>query len=170
MQRKTNKLNLQKNREIKRGKRGFTLVELAVVLGLLVMLVSMVVSFSVLIKDFVNASEDEYTFLEEHAVLKDRFCLWASENDTPDAVFTVGADHTLTLSKNGAVKTVTVSDGVLSLGDVQVPDLETVDGVSFYSNGKLIKCTAVRCDEDGAVVEELSFVFFPRSAALVQGG
>lgn len=143
------------------GKRGFTLVELSVVLALVVILTAMTVSFSVLMNGYAAESEAEYGYLEDHADLKDALCDWLAEMDTQGNSFSVSADYK-TLTVDG--QDVTFSGGTLYLGvEKQLPGLENIDRVKFEisDDGKLIKCTTYRYGENGQEMVN-SFVFARR--------
>lgn len=161
MCRKTRNIKVQKPHNSSLGKSGFTLVELSVVLALIAILTTMIASFSVLMNGFASESKTEYKFSEDHATLKDVFGIWIAENDAKGNVFAVGIDGTLTV----AGRSVSFSDGVLSLGEKQRSGLDSIDGVSFTTNGKLLKCVTYRIGKNGERTEN-SFVFSLRAADL----
>lgn len=149
---------VQKYHNAKHGRGGYTLVELCVVLALLAILTTMIVSFSVLMNGFAAENKAQYEFLEDHAALRRRLCAWAAENDVEGCVFTANDDGTLTVAANGTEKAVSFSDGILTLGEDQRSGLDAIEGVTFTSNGKLVKCTAYRKEKNGVRMES-SFVF-----------
>ena len=63
-------------------KRGFTLVELSVAIFLVAIIVTMIVSFSVLVSNNLNKSKAEYSFLEQCSSLKTTITNYTSENDS----------------------------------------------------------------------------------------
>jgi len=162
---KTRNYQVQKPHNAKPGKSGFTLVELCVVLALLAILATMTVSFSVLMNGFAAENKAEYEFLEDHATLKETLGVWAAENDVTGSVFKINEDGTLTVTENGVEQNVSFADGVLTLGGEQKAGLDTIDGVIFTSNDKLIKCVTYRTAKDGERIEH-SFVFSLRSGVI----
>ncbi len=150
-----------------RGKGGFTLVELCVVLALLGILSAMTVSFSVLMNGFAAENKAEYEFLEDHSTLKKTLCTWVAENDLSDSVFAVSDDGMLTVAENGIEKSVSFADGLLTLDGEQKARLDAIDGISFIAGEKLIKCVAYRITDNGERIEN-SFVFSLRCAKLAE--
>lgn len=174
MYRKAKMFKIQESHTAKRGKGGFTLVELSIVLALLAILMSMVVSFSVLMDGFTAQNRAEYGFLEDHAKLKETLCSWANENDVSGSVFTITDATTLTVvtvdeaTGNETRKSVSFDFNdentlVLSLGDEDVVLADT-DGVTFSTYGKLIKC--VSCHGE----QSRSFVFSLHNGTIMVGG
>ena len=159
---------MQKPHNAKPGKSGFTLVELCVVLALLAILAAMIASFSVLMNGFVAENKAEYEFLEDHSTLKGVLEIWAAENDVTGSTFKVDEDGILSVTENGIEKNVSFSDGILALGGEQKAGFDTIDGVIFTANDKLIKCMTYRIEKDGARIER-SFVFSLR-CAVIEGG
>ena len=162
---KTRNYQVQKPHNAKPGKSGFTLVELCVVLALLAILATMTVSFSVLMNGFAAENKAEYEFLEDHATLKETLGVWAAENDVTGSVFKINEDGTLTVTENGVEQNVSFADGVLTLGGEQKAGLDTIDGVIFTANDKLIKCVTYRIAENGERIEH-SFVFSLRCGVI----
>lgn len=156
-----NNRKIRIKQSVKCGKSGFTLVELCVVLALLAILSTMIATFSVLMSDMATESKQEYDFLEDCAKLKEELCHWSAENDTPTSVFTVNNDGTLTAAENN----VSFSGGVLLLGEKRIEGLDTVEGITFSTENKLIKCVAYRSDSKGKRMES-SFVFSLRAGAV----
>lgn len=141
-------------------KRGFTIVELTIALALLAIFTSMVVSFSVLMKESATDSSAEYGFLEDAFTIKEEVTKWAAEEDY------TGADIDIVdgkLTANG--KAVKLENGVLTLGEKSYVGLGDCDGIAFTSHesGELIKCRAFRVKENGQVLESV-FVFALRCA------
>lgn len=158
------------------GKRGFTLVELSVVLALVVILTAMTVSFSVLMNGYAAESEAEYGYLEDHADLKDALCDWLAEMDVSDNEF-VANGGTLTVGQEyfGTVvgEEVSFSDGKLIVKDsgetepkkILLSGLENIESIVFIVSDdfKLIKCiTTSRGGESGQTIMTNSFVFARR--------
>lgn len=165
MCRKNVTTNVQKSHKVLCGKRGFTVVELSVVLALMAILVTLIISFSVLMSGFSEGNKVEYAFLKEHAALKDALCSWVAENDGPDSVFSIDNDGTLTVTANGNERTVYYTDGALSLVGARIMWLDAIDGVVFTVNDKLIKCVTYRNRENGEPIE-CSFVLCIRSGRI----
>lgn len=72
---------LQKNSIKKSGKRGFTLVELSVVLALVAIVTVMIVSFSIMMEKFSASAQAEYKFLEDSGKLKEQIITEISRYD-----------------------------------------------------------------------------------------
>ena len=159
--------NVQKSHNVTRGKCGFTLVELSVVLALLAILTTMIISFSVLMSGFAEGSKAEYAFLEDHAALKDALCSWVAENDEADSVFSITDNGVLTLANGMTGKVVLFRNGVLSMGAKQVANLGSIDSVVFTANDKLIKCVTSGIGMNGERIE-CSFVLFIRCGSIVE--
>lgn len=158
-----------RGRITQRGKRGFTLVELSVVLALVALLSTMVVSFSVFFSGFVNGNNAEYDYLEDHAALKDSLCTWLAEQDGEQSIFTPSADG-LTVT-NGTSQTVTFSDGVLTMGESTVKNLDGIHAVRFSvdEDETLIKCETFRFSDSGKKTA-CTFVFYVRCGTVEGGG
>jgi prepilin-type N-terminal cleavage/methylation domain-containing protein len=162
---KARDIKVQKSHNESCGKGGFTLVELCVVLALLAILTTMIVSFSVLMNGFVAENKAEYEFLEDHAMLKERLCTWVAENDVSGSVFAINESGMLTVTENGTERSVSFAGGVLSLDDEKIKGFDAIDGMSFTSNEKLIKCVTYRTEKGGQRVEN-SFVFSLRCGVI----
>ena len=116
-----------KNRKRKNGKRGFTLVELCVVLFLIVLLSSMTATFSALVSKQTENLQSYYTFMEQCTMLRADVTDWLYDNITADEGFTV-------------------DDGILSVGDnAYEQTFSEIQEMIFTANddGDLLKCTAV---------------------------
>lgn len=168
MSKQTRNGKLQKSHK-KLGKRGFGLVELVVAMALVAILSVAVYSFYEMMHLSADKNIAAYDSLEECSDLKLAFCRWAAEQDIPGAVFTVGADGSLTVRNDSEEKQVQFSHGVLRLGgDSNVTGFEQVKRISFSTNpatestgaGSLIKCVVE--DEKGEVSH---FVFALRCAS-----
>ena len=150
---KTNKIN-----RIGRGKKGFTLVELSVVLALIGILTAMIATFSVLMRNHAANTQADYEFLEDRSRIKTVIKDWVAENDVEGAVFSVSSDGELSVSNAQNVSRVSFSNGVLSLGEKNVASFNSVDDISFSSAGGLVKCVISYIDSDKREAEA-SFVF-----------
>lgn len=142
---------MQKSHNAKRGKGGFTLAELSVVLALLVIVGTMIISFSALMSGFAAENKAQYEYLEDHTALREMLCTWVAENDLPDSVFSVAEDGALTVAGNGGNKIVRFADAVLFLGESREAGFDAIDGVSFSTNGKLE--TTVHSTRDAAAAD-----------------
>lgn len=146
------------------GKRGYTLVELCVVLALIAILSTMTVSFSALMSGYARSNKAQYNFLEDCAEVKENVNEWAYQADSANTVFAVSTDGTLTVTGNSE-QTVHFANGVLFLGEKEVDSLEEIDSLAFYTNGNLIKCVIHRTDDNGKEWEH-SFVFSLRCGTI----
>ena len=144
------------------SKKGFTLVELCVVLALIGIFFTMAASFSILMKNFVWETQIKYDFSKDSAVFKDALCKWIAENDVPTCVISTDENGMLAVSVDGEEKSVRFTDGVLSLGEEQEILLGSVSGITFTSRGKLIKCEVYGVGKNGERLEN-AFVFSLRS-------
>ena len=145
------------------GKRGFTLVELSVVIALLAILVTMTVTFTMAMNGFVGVNRAEYDYLEEHSKLKEEISNWIAKNDAQGNVFEVekgteGTCDVLNLFINGDnsnCQNAYFKNNRLELNGVE-SEFDSIASVTFETifydkNGdgsqnadeenKLIKCT-----------------------------
>ena len=148
-------------------KRGFTLVELTVVMALVAILMVMIVSFSTMMGDFAGAEESEYAFLEDVSALKETLSDWVAENDVEGNVFYVQNDYH-GIGFMNLVKTtradVSFGGGTLET-DTQVlrAGLDEIESISFKipDAGSLVKCTVT-----GTAGGSVDFVIALRSAEI----
>ena len=158
---------MQKSNIDKRGKSGFTLVELSVALALVAIVTTMMVSFSVAFKGFVNSNESEFAFYEDSDKLKQELGAWLAENDEPDCVFSTTSNISLNVEIGANGKAANFARGVLYMGDKRVEGLNAIDGATFEVSEKLIKCTTYR--KRGIKGRaECSFVFYIRSGRITE--
>ncbi len=151
MDRKHRITNASKQNIAKRGKSGFTLAELCIVLAIVVISSAMIVSFSASMKQFATSNQEEYDFLEDCGAVRDGLYRWIAEKDGPDA------DFSDILEKDFIVR-----GGTLVLdSDTRIEDLDTIRRVSFKREGNLIKCEITRVGSDSA---SKSYVFALRCA------
>ncbi len=159
MGRKHRITNASKQNIAKRGKGGFTLAELCIVLAIVVISSAMIVSFATSMKQFATSSQEEYDFLEDCGAVRDGLCRWIAEKDAPNADFSdiVGKDFA-------------VSGGTLDLGNnTKFENLDTIGKITFEINEdkNLIKCEITRVGSDSA---GKSLVFALRCANSDGGG
>ncbi|MBQ9735720.1 MAG: type II secretion system protein [Clostridia bacterium] len=145
------------------GKRGFTLVELVIVIALLAILTAMTVSFSVLVSGYAKDSRAVTDYTEDCATAKEAVIAYVRARDVSGTVFTL-TDGSLTASDGTGI---TFSDGVLTLGDKTVTGLDTVKGITADQSGKLIRITLQPTDESER--EDFVFVLALRSATVEVG-
>ena len=157
---------MQKSNIDKRGKSGFTLVELSVALALVAIVTTMMVSFSVVFNGFVESNRAEFAFYEQSDKLKQELKSWLAEIDSPQHRFNTEEGVTLNAETNvtGSGKSVYLVGGELHMGDKLVSGFDAIDGVSFELSEKLIKCTTYRKAGNGRI--ECSFVFYVRSGSV----
>ena len=132
----------------KRGKGGFTLAEVCIVLAIVAISSAMIVAFSVSMKQFLTSNAEEYEFLEDCAAVEEALYEWIAENNGEG------------ISNDIAFQ---VSNGELPFGNIK--DLHTIDKVSFDINGDgdLIRCDIYRIGSESV---DKSYVF----ALRCQGG
>ncbi|MBR6794702.1 MAG: prepilin-type N-terminal cleavage/methylation domain-containing protein, partial [Clostridia bacterium] len=122
-------------------KRGFTLVELLVVLALLAILTAMIVSFSVLVSGYAKESRAAADYTEDCTVAKEAILSWVKSENVSEIAF---------------------AEGVLTLGAEARSGLETIRSISFDQSEKLLKCTLEPREE---TFDPYVFVVFVRSNA-----
>jgi len=141
-----------------RGKGGFTLAELCIVLAIVAIVSAMIVSFSVSMGDFANSNAEEYDFLEDCAILEEALYKWIAEQDKP------GANFDEILPK----ESIKVQNGTLKIDNNHaVNNLHTITEISFGINDakNLIKCTITPADSESEKV-----LVFALRCAIEQGG
>ena len=153
--------NKAKNRNGIGGKRGFTLVELSVVLLLLSILLGMTATFTVLARQNNKKANDDVAFLDEVTSIKNAVTAWASERDTEGTVYRVDADGSLWIDDDAFALT----EDSLLLGEKKLDGIEKVQGITFSSNQTLIKCTLWR-ESAGGARDERTFVFAPQCGSI----
>ena len=162
---KTRSTKVQKQNKKSVGKRGFTLVELSVVMALVAILATMTVSFTVLMSGFANDSRAEYEYLEEYSNLKEALSNWLQENDIDGATFNAFTVESNGFYVNKIEKHVHFENDTLYLGN-ETKSFDSIDSVTFAAiDGKLIKCTTTRKNSE----QTMSFVFYPRFATITGG-
>ena len=172
---------IAKQHNAQNGKRGFTLVELVVVMALLAILATMIVTFSGLMSDFVAKEQAEYDFLEDVSVLKESLSNWIAENDVDKVE---GPEFVLLKDeRTGLYPRIKYSDGqdviehavmlngdILSLSGKSPTVLDEISYITFECVGtNLLKCTAYRYVDGEETPKTISFVVALRCAT-VEGG
>ena len=148
----------------KLGKRGYSLVELCIVLALIAVVATAVVSFYRLMSGTLNDTRVAYAYLEDHNALKKAFDEWAAEKDVPGSVFSVKGDGKILCIDDQEVK---FSSGHLFLGDKYEMGFDQISGMTFEIDDeeKLIKCITYYEYKDGTRVES-HFVFTLRCGTI----
>ena len=169
---------VEKPNKVKNNKRGFTLVELTIVMAILAIVIGITVSFSVLMKDVTADNRDEYEFLEQNTELKDAICAWVAENDVMGSPFTANGD-TLIVENAGKKMTLRLSNGRLYYSDyeqqkniVLETDLDEIDQMIFSVKGgqKHLKCETNHENDEGNTVLTNAFVISLRLGTMKQEG
>lgn len=144
------------------GKRGFTLVELVIVIVLLVLVVGLIASFVTVTSRFVTANNQIVAFGEQATDVRDALSLWLSASDTADTTYRVAADGTLSVDGTPVL----LQDGTLSLGTYSLDGVTQVESITFAASGGVIRCTLTRLGT-GETAETFSFLLAPRSATVL---
>lgn len=114
-------------------RRGYTLVELTVVMALIVILTGMIISFTSLtsfrVKQATAATDCMDAFTEYREGVTEGFALIDAASDTP---FLVVVD--------GALLTIRGKD---TIGDMDFPPSEHIDSVTVETNGTLLRITVL---------------------------
>lgn len=158
----------------KMSKRGFTLVELSIVLALIAIITGMTVTFSVLMNKFAAENTEKYDFLQDCAVVEKAIIEWVAENSDAKTVFTIDADkkalnlinHPNGDETNTTQWTTGLKNGTFALGAKTIAGVGTVYRVEFKFNDAktLIKCTLFMGEGDDSFSS--SFVFAPRLGSI----
>ena len=169
---------MQKLNKTKNSKRGFTLVELTIVMALVVIVSAITVSFSVMMKDLTAGNRDEYQFMEQHDTLKEEISNWVAENDLKGSKFTVFGDRVMVELEDGTVKTLRFSNGALYYSDTKLnknvilaKELDEIDYISFSMQVKgekrLLQCVTAHNNEDSQTTVTNLFVLSLRFGNMV---
>ena len=138
--------------------KGSTLVELTVVLAVIAIVMTMIVSFTVLIKRHQSKNDQEFLFLEKTSDLKKDILEWFTFTDGDSTLYSI-QNGELVATVGGVRSSVLFFDGVLTVGEDRITT-QGVDGVLFFSQGQVIKCTFYATI--GNKQKQISFVFSPR--------
>ena len=154
---------MQKQNKRSVGKRGFTLVELSVVIALLAILATMTVTFTVMMSDVSDDIRSEYEYLEDYSKAKEDISKWLKENDVAGKVFVLIEPVQNFTTKYKKIY-VNVGDSVeyVPIDYVKCDSIDDVffEIVSYGTEDELIKCTITQKDPD----RTMSFVYAPRYA------
>ena len=171
MSKETRNCKLQQSHK-KLGKRGYSLVELCIVLALIAVVATAVVSFYRLMSGTLNDTRVAYAYLEDHDALKKKFDEWAAEKDTPGSVFSVKdggnkKDDKILCIDDQEVK---FSNGKLFFGGQYESGFDHISGMTFELDEvkKLIKCVTYYEYNGGDRVES-HFVFSLRCGTISNG-
>ena len=143
------------------GKCGFTLAELLVTMGLLVILTAMVVSFSVLISEYTGKSSEDTDRIGECHEIKEAVMAYVTENDVVGKSFDTAA-------LRGCF-----GNGALMLPNgTSVENLRSVASISVDQSGKLLKFTITFLPMETAEMTPAPYVFVVavQNAEIAQGG
>ena len=144
---------MRKNQPLKQ-RRGFTLVELTIVLTVMAIISSMIVSFSVLISAQVNKNDARADFLEQTATFRTQIQQEFAKIDAANARFTVSVDNNS--------KKVFFGASEYSSFD-QHTQIESVD---VQANGNLLKIIIT----NNSLKETQSFLLLSHCGATFIGG
>ncbi len=150
---------------LRRGKRGFTLVELSVVLALLAILATMTVTFSTFMNGIAAKNQAEYDFYADSTTLKDELRVFLAEKDVQGGVLSIAEDGRLVATVDGEESHVTFKNNRLFFGETESQErFEAIDGISFETCEKLVKCVTF-CEINGECFEN-SFVLSLRASQI----
>ena len=142
--------------------KGATMVELTVVLAVIAIVMTMIVSFTVLVKRHQTKNSDEYLFLETYSSLKQDFLEWMTYVDATNTTYYV-QNGELLANNDGNVSKLSYADGILTVGD-NVTTLSRVDSIVFVARENIIKCT-LYATVNGKV-KQTSFALCPRCGSV----
>lgn len=146
-------------------KRGFTLVELTIVIALVAVVLTMVVSFSALMSDTAADERAAYAFLEDVSTLKESLSGWVAENDVAENIIIYKNNNEIILHTPQKDIELRFLNGTFYFGeDERQSGLDEIDFVQFpfpasFESKNFIKCTAT-----SKTGESISFVITLRSA------
>ena len=137
------------------GKRGFTLVELAIAMALLAILTAMIVSFSVLVNGYAKDSRAVTDYTEDCDAAKTAFTYYVRAHDESGFLMDPQA--------------VSFESGTLRVGEeVLTTALDTLESITVDQSGKLIRVTLTPTNQEE--YGEYVFVIALRFAAFVGEG
>ncbi len=147
------------------GRKGFTLVELSIVLVLVAILGVMTVSFTTLVSGYSGGIQKEYEFLEQCDRFERTLTDWAGECDSAGHSFTVYS-NVLKSQKSSETTSIDIkfksdSHSLHFGGSSDTYVFSAIGGVTFAKHGQMIKCT-LTCASDDSI--QKSFVFSLRCA------
>ena len=157
-------------------KRGFTLVELCVVILLSTLIVTMIVTFSTLIGEYSADSNDRVSFFEDSAIFKAKLSEWMSLYDMDDGIFKIGDDAKFQFTHMGGgehIHELKFHQGTMEIGNLKVENLNSIDKVEFFvqdsGDKRVIKCVLYRYNREGALIDESVLIFAPHCAKISGG-
>lgn len=135
------------------SRKGFTLIELSVVLVLVALVAAMTVSFSVLIGKYVTKNNSTHKFYEQCAELRQTLSeLLLREDEEGKECFVSdsalqGSGYSLAFAENALAVTIGGTEEEKAFGEIASLKFEVCPG------GRAVKCTAVKAgeEEDGNV-------------------
>lgn len=120
-------------------KRGFTVIELTIVMALVAVFSAMVIVFSTMMSDHSEDLANEYQFIEDCNLVDNTFYKWIAEYDTPEHKFLVGRDTLIiTNLSDEPVAMFSFRGDTIRLGDKML-----VDTLSFASASTVTAATVL---------------------------
>ena len=160
-----------------RGKKGSTLLELSIVIAMLAIISTMIISFTVLVSEYVRTGQSQYNFTENVSDVRHELSEWLSETDTADTVFSFSGQSILAQDTVKNIQTsvefspdtqkivFTYKDGKtkeLSAKNIDILEFARFVGETPGATA-LVKCTITTTGEEETYTQ--SFVFTLRCAA-----
>lgn len=161
-------MNIEKKPTRKRGSRGFTIVELCIVLALLSIVGLLMTSFMTAFNIYTLQNQNRNDFLEEVSLVRDEMQSWLTNHDINGTTIQVNADW---IGQVGSADQVVFTDGtfIFSYSDSQKNSVKTVEsikkityevfvytppqdadpGASYESSNRILKCTFTGYDING---------------------
>lgn len=142
---------------INSNKKGFTLVELCVVIALIAIAMLLMTTFITSFQARSAQSAARHEFLDEISIVRDELQCWITTYDTYGNEVKVTHAGTLVAHDNGTVSVNFVdSTFVFTYGNasepriINVKNIERIElSVDDQSGGRLLKCTFIGCDPFG---------------------
>ena len=159
MNRKQKLMEFSKHNRSRRGKSGFTLAELSVVLAVITLITGAIVAFSVYVGGYMDAGREDYYFLDDRTAIEGVIGDWIAERDIPNA----------DLSDIDG-KEFLVTDGVIELPDGKIIEgLKGTKKISFEVEGDLVKCI-ITPNSQGSNPRNLVFALRCADTEQAEGG
>lgn len=147
-----------------KSRRGMTLAELMVALAMVAVMITMVVSFVVLMTNHTRANSEKLAFQQDFAAVKAGVESWMSATIGQSLVAEGGSGDTIdaTALTAGDANTLRFQNGVLSGNDISIR-VQSIGAVTFLledKNGEyLLFCTVTRADSE----DSYTFCVNPRA-------